>query len=127
MQQLISDLPILFQSPKDQESAEENDFKEQVLNISDEIKISPGTIQIVPLNNDKTVGGKGETHALDEICSILAEFKRQHLAKVGVDALRANWMLVAVVVDRFLLLLFVLLTIIASCAILLNRPSYDDL
>ena len=68
---------------------------------------------------DETAG------ALNQICDILKQFQDRQEKQVDDDGCRTNWMLVAMVVDRFLLLVFILLTVVVSCAILMNRPKYS--
>ncbi len=43
-----------------------------------------------------------------------------------IEGCRTDWMLVAMVLDRFLLIVFFLLTIAVSAAILMNHPKHEE-
>ena len=100
-----------------------NGWINHVSDIPGEINITPRLGQIPPLNKNTPIGNKTEERVLNDICSILTEFQRQQQTRIGDDVSRTNWMLVALVIDRFLFVLFALLTVVTSCAILLHHHA----
>ena len=67
----------------------------------------------------------GDTAVLNEICEILKQFQQRQEEQDDSKGCRTNWVLVAMVIDRFLLVVFILLTVIVTCVIILNRPHYS--
>ena len=56
---------------------------------------------------------------------MMDEFRSQRENSKAEDGCRTDWMLVAMVLDRFLLIVFTVLTIFVSLGILLNHPAYN--
>ena len=54
---------------------------------------------------------------------LMEETQRQKQVK---ETLGTEWMLVAVVIDRLLLIVFFVISFLVSVTILLNHPSYDN-
>ena len=61
-----------------------------------------------------------------EIREFLDEIRLRHRDKVEEDGCRTDWMLVAIVLDRLFLIIFVVLSVIIALTLLLNYPHYDD-
>ena len=61
---------------------------------------------------------------LTQISGTLSQTRQAQLSQADNEECRKSWMMVAMVIDRFLLVLFSLLTIIVSTVLLLNHPSY---
>ena len=59
-----------------------------------------------------------------QICDTLLETQQRQMSQADVEECRSSWMMVAMVIDRLLLLVFTLLTIIVSIVLLLNHPTY---
>ena len=55
----------------------------------------------------------------------MKEFKKIHEETRDKEQCRTDWMLVAMVLDRLLLVVFVVLTIAVSLGILLNHPAHS--
>ena len=62
--------------------------------------------------------------SMRQICDILLETQQRQMSQADVEEYRSSWMMVAMVIDRLLLLVFTLLTIIVSIVLLLNHPTY---
>ena len=56
---------------------------------------------------------------------MMDEFRSDHENKKAEEGCNTDWMLVAMVLDRFLLIVFTTLTIFVSLVILLNHPAYN--
>ena len=65
-----------------------------------------------------------ETNLLKQIRDILVHTQKSQQSQVDDQECRNSWMMVAMVLDRFLLLVFTLLTIVVSLVLLLNHPTY---
>ena len=63
-------------------------------------------------------------HVLGQISDTLIQTQQRHESQADAEECRNNWMMVAMVIDRFLLLLFTLLTVIVSAVLLLNHPTF---
>ena len=63
---------------------------------------------------------------LAEILDIALYFQQENAACKRREGHVTDWMLVAMVLDRFLLIVFLLLNIFVSCGILLNHPAGMD-
>ena len=78
------------------------------------------------LVSNHTSGGAPTDPALARILDILNDFRESHVVSNSEEQCRRDWMLVAMVLDRFLLLLFIFLTIVVSAVILSSHPTYVD-
>ena len=54
------------------------------------------------------------------------EFKKSHSEKKEHEQCKTDWMLVAMVLDRLLLIIFIILTVALSLGILLNHPTHKN-
>ena len=63
-------------------------------------------------------------HVLKQMSDTLFQFQQRQLSQADDEECRNSWMLVAMVIDRLLLLLFTLLTVFVYLVLLLNRPTY---
>ena len=63
--------------------------------------------------------------SLKQICATLFETQQRQMSQEDADECRHSWMMVAMVIDRLMFLIFTLLTITVSIALLLNHPTYD--
>ena len=61
---------------------------------------------------------------LKQICDTSSQTQQRHQSQANDEECRNSWMMVAMVIDRLLLILFTLLTIIVSIVLLLNHPTY---
>ena len=59
---------------------------------------------------------------LQEIVNLLRESHLHKLKEYDEENRRSDWMVVAMVIDRFLLILFSILTIVVTLALLINTP-----
>ncbi len=75
-------------------------------------------VDFVEMNQSETI--------LTQILNILQGFKVNSDDTKNVDGCKTNWMLVAMVIDRFLLIVFFSLTVFVALGILLNKPSYNN-
>ena len=75
---------------------------------------------------DSNNESKNNTNILADIRDSIAEMKMMKRKQQESDGHRENWMLVAVVLDRFFLVIFVILTVVVSLSILLTYPDYND-
>ena len=64
---------------------------------------------------------------VDEIVRILQQFEKKQLEEDKTSGYQGDWILVAMVLDRFLLFLFALLTIITTAVILSSSPDYSGI
>ena len=62
--------------------------------------------------------------SLEQIYDVLFQTQQQQMSQADVEECRSSWMMVAMVIDRLLLVVFTLLTIIVSIVLLLNHPTY---
>ena len=69
--------------------------------------------------------GSTSEKLLSEIKNILLTVQKEREDNKNAARNRTEWQLVALVLDRAFLILFVVLTIVVSLTILLNHPSYD--
>ena len=65
-----------------------------------------------------------ETKLLKQVHDILFSSQQRQQSQADEEYCRNSWMMVAMVIDRLLLLVFTLLTIVTSSVLLLNRPTY---
>ena len=65
-----------------------------------------------------------ETILLTQIKDILFHTQKRQLSKADEQDCRNSWLVVAMVIDRLLLLVFTLLTIVISLVLLLYHPAY---
>ena len=65
-----------------------------------------------------------KTNLLKQIGDILVHTQKSQQSQADDQECRNSWMMVAMVLDRFLLLVFTLLTIVVSLVLLLNHPTY---
>ena len=63
-------------------------------------------------------------HVVKQISDTLFQSQQRQLSQADDEECRNSWMLVAMVIDRLLLLLFTLLTVFVYLVLLLNRPTY---
>ena len=63
-------------------------------------------------------------HVVKQISDTLFQSQQRQLSQADDEECRNSWMLVALVIDRLLLLLFTLLTVFVYLVLLLNRPTY---
>ena len=96
----------------------ENGCANQSVDVTDFRSSRP---ELEPAKADET----GTAGTLNQICDILQQFQKHQEEQVDDDGCRTNWMLVAMVVDRFLLVVYILLTVIVTSAILMSRPRYS--
>ena len=61
---------------------------------------------------------------LNQICDTSSQTQQRHQWQLNDEECRSSWMMVAMVIDRLLLMVFTLLTIIVSIVLLLNHPTY---
>ena len=73
-----------------------------------------------------TVTYRVETKLLKHIHDILSSSQNREQLQADEEDCRNSWMMVAMVIDRLLLLVFTLLAIVTSSVLLLNRPTYGD-
>ena len=62
--------------------------------------------------------------SLKHISDALFQTKQRQMPQANIEESRNSWLMVAMVIDRLLLLIFTLLTIIVSIVLLLNHPTY---
>ena len=62
---------------------------------------------------------------LSDIKDLLLTVQRDREEKKDVATNRTEWQLVALVLDRAFLIVFVVLTVVVSLCILLNHPTYE--
>ena len=65
-----------------------------------------------------------ETKLLKQVNEILFISQQNRQSQADEEEYCKSWMMVAMVIDRFLLCVFTLLTIIVSLVLLLNHPTY---
>ena len=79
-------------------------------------------------NNDGPIQNTGDRSTseelLNDIKDMLLTVQRDREEKKDVATNRTEWQLVALVLDRAFLIVFVVLTIVVSLCILLNHPTY---
>ena len=63
-------------------------------------------------------------HVVKQISDTLFQSQQRQLSQADDEECRNSWMLVALVIDRLLLLLFTLLIVFVCLVLLLNRPTY---
>ena len=73
-----------------------------------------------------TVTYRVETKLLKHVHDILSSSQKREQLQADEEDCRNSWMMVAMVIDRFLLLVFTLLAIVTSSVLLLNHPTYSD-
>ena len=66
-----------------------------------------------------------EIKLLKQISNNLSHIQQRQLSQADNQECRNDWMMVAMVIDRLLLLIFTLLSIVVCLILLLNRPTYD--
>ena len=71
-----------------------------------------------------TVTYRVENNLLKHVHEILSCSQRHEQSRADDEECRNSWMMVAMVIDRLLLLVFTLLTIVVSSVLLLNHPTY---
>ena len=71
-----------------------------------------------------TVTYRVENNLLKHVHDILSCSQRHEQSRADDEECRNSWMMVAMVIDRILLLVFTLLTIVVSSVLLLNHPTY---
>ena len=108
---------------KDAAKAFSSETDAQVLNID-----CSAELHIKRLDNQRpnpTVTYRIETNLLKQISNILFHTQQRQQSQVDDEVCRNSWMMVAMVIDRLLLLIFTLLTTVISLVLLLNHPTYS--
>ena len=89
----------------------------------------PTDLIITRLNDHKppsTVTYRVETKLLRHVHDILSSSQKREQSQANEEDCRNSWIMVAMVIDRLLLLVFTLLAIVTSSVLLLNHPTYGD-
>ena len=109
-------------NPKDTRETTSNGTDIHVLDLDclTELHITRLSEQRLP----STVTYRVETKLLKQIQDILFSSQQRQQSQADEEYCRNSWMMVAMVIDRLLLLVFTLLTIVTSSVLLLNRPTY---
>ena len=78
-------------------------------------------------SNDSPIQNTGDRSEklLSDIKNMLLTVQRDREEKKAVSTNRTEWHLVALVLDRAFLIVFVVLTVVVSLCILLNHPTYE--
>lgn len=106
----------------DSNLSQQNGHKQTQVGTEEILEIS--TDSIGKEQNRTPVEGISMTdNLLMQILEVTTDLRDSQKAKDDGDAIVHDWMLVSMVIDRFLLILFSILTIIVSCSILFNRPD----
>lgn len=79
-----------------------------------------------PNNDTSSTITPHETTTLREIRDILLKFQMENKQREELGACEHSWKMVALVLDRLFLIIFIIINIAMSLCILLNYPSYDD-
>ena len=79
-----------------------------------------------PIPESKPAFTKSHTEEmLEKILAIMTTFTKERKEDAENESCINEWMLVALVMDRFLLALFICLTLIMTMSVLLQAPSND--
>ena len=81
--------------------------------------------QLVEKKTQVAVSDRVEIKLLKQISNNLSHIQQRQLSQADNQECRNDWMMVAMVIDRLLLLIFTLLSIVVCLILLLNRPTYD--
>lgn len=117
--------PMCFDLLQVSDGTEVNGGNGKIIKVMGASANPPPDYPTVVVSNN--VSGSAPTDAaLAHILAILKDFQESHLASNREESCRRDWMLVAMVIDRFLLVVFFFLTVIVTSVILTSHPTYVD-